>query len=372
MLHDGYRIDLIYNVPNAGERAENMKRDYIALGYNQCTILSPDAVMTIDPFLTDFCLKNSTNNVWNNDAVALWRPGGCIDTQTFLPKFYEYLKNKMGKYADENGEQRDCFQIQFGKKVTGIEFTKNNDEKTIAAGLKFEDGTVVRNNNNNQTQYVFCPGEAVGTLKQLGLNEPAYAGFAGVSLLLNIDIPADKINEYKSFGHCMEVHQEGVILAWQARFKNNKIFIGVAGTKSFYADQRPTTDQEFAQNRNLLQLNMINDVLPQFISLALKRNTNGEKLTETDLKDLELRNIATRWAGVRSVVYDGFPTLGYARKDGETVENARCTTHLGSGGGSFSPAAVIISRNALTETRDEFTQKILDYGNSARTANKIS
>ncbi len=31
----------------------------------------------------------------------------------------------------------------------------------------------------------------------------------------------------------MEVHQEGVILAWQARIKNNKVFIGVAGTKAF-------------------------------------------------------------------------------------------------------------------------------------------
>lgn len=364
-LHDGYRIDLIYNVPNARERAENMRHDYDSLGYKDCTILSPNEVLKIDPFLADFCANHSANNTWNNDTVALWRPGGCIDAQTFLPKFYDYLKNKMGRYTNEKGSQEDRFQIQFGKKVTGIEFAKNSDGKSIVAGLTFEDGSVVH--NNGQSQYVFCPGEAVGTLKKLGLSEPAYAGFAGVSLLLNIDIPDDKINEVKSFGHCMEVHQEGVVLAWQARFKNNKIFIGVAGTKAFYADQQPTKDQEFARNRNLLQLNMINDVLPKFISLALKRNTAGQRLTETDLKELELREIATRWAGLRSVVYDGFPTLGYAHKDGEIIENARCTTHLGSGGGSFSPATVIISRNVLTANQDEFTQKILDYGSSART-----
>lgn len=60
-----------------------------------------------------------------------------------------------------------------------------------------------------------------------------------------------------NFSHRMEVHQEGVVLAWQARYIDEKIFIGVAGTKAFYGDQRPTKDQAFAKDRNLLQLNMI-------------------------------------------------------------------------------------------------------------------
>jgi len=50
VLHAGYRIDLIYNVPNAAARALGMKADYQSLGYESCTILSPCQVMTIDPF----------------------------------------------------------------------------------------------------------------------------------------------------------------------------------------------------------------------------------------------------------------------------------------------------------------------------------
>ncbi len=364
-LHDGYRIDIIYNVSNAHERADNMIHDYEALGYKHCAVLSPAEVLAIDPFLRDFCEAHSNNNVWNNDAIALWRPGGCIDAQVFLPKLYEYLRNAMGTYTTLDGKHEDCFQIKFGKKVLGIEFENDHSGNVLIKGLKFEDGQIV-SNESCTCEYVFCPGEAVGTLKKLGLEEPAYAGFAGVSLLLNIDIPHDKLKEYSEFNHCMEVHQEGVVLAWQARFRNNKIFIGVAGTKAFYSDQQPTKYQEFAKNRNLLQLNMINDVLPEFISLALKYDTKGEKLTERDLAYLESQHIATRWAGVRAVVYDGFPTLGHVYAQGSKIENARCTTHLGSGGASFSPAAVTISRNAMHKECDSFSQRILNFGSSLR------
>jgi len=367
VLHDGYRIDLIYNVSNAQERANGMKRDYEALGYKHCTILTPAEVMAIDLFLTDFCKSHSVDNVWNNDTVALWRPGGCLDAQVFLPKLYEYLKKAMGTYTNAQGKQEDCFQVKFGKKVTSVECAINAAGKTVIAGLTFEDGQTVVHDSSH-CHYVFCPGEAIGTLKKLGFCEPAYAGFAGVSLLLDIEIPQDKLKDYAKFSHCMEVHQEGIVLAWQARFRNNKIFIGVAGTKAFYSDQQPTKDQEFARNRNLLQLNMVNDVLPEFISLALKYDTKGKTLTAKDLDYLEAHKIAKRWAGVRAVVYDGFPTLGCVYKDNAKVENARCTTHLGSGGGSFAPAATVISRHAMNENIDAFTKRILGYGNSSRTA----
>jgi len=356
VLHDGYRIDIIYNIPNAKARAEGMKRDYEGLGYKHCALLSPAEVASIDPFLADFCAAHSVQNTWKDDSVALWRPGGCFDAQVFLPKLYEYLKKQMG----------DNFRIHYSEKVTGVVYADAAEKKAIS-GLEFEDGkTILR--DSASCQYVFCPGEAVGTLKNLGFSEPAYAGFAGVSLLLNIDIPQDKIKDYKKFSHCMEVHQEGIVLAWQARFRDNKIFIGVAGTKSFYSDQRPTKNQEFARNRNLVQLNMINDVLPEFISLALKYDTKGKALTEKDLNSLESQGIAKRWAGVRSVVYDGFPTVGCLYVDGDKVENARCTTHLGSGGGSFGPAATVISRRAMSNQVDDFTKSILDFGNSGRTA----
>ena len=61
----------------------------------------------------------------------------------------------------------------------------------------------------------------------------------------------------------MEVHGEGIVLAWQARFKDNHLFIGVAGTKAFYGDKQPNKNEDFATNRNLIQLNMMNQVLPK-------------------------------------------------------------------------------------------------------------
>lgn len=364
VLRDGYRIDLIYNIPNAKQRGISMLNDYQSLGYKNCAILTPNEVISIDPFLKDFCLKNSKNNEWYNDAVAIWRPGGCIDAQLFLPRIYKYLEKVMGTYTNAQGKIENKFQVLFGQKIIALDFEIINNQ-TLISGFKLENGKIVKN-KNNKTEYVLCPGEAVGTIKKLGLKEPAYAGFAGVSLLLNIDIPRTKLKDYEKFNHCMEVHQEGVVLAWQARFRNNKIFIGVAGTKAFYGDQQPTKYQAFAKNRNLLQLNMINDVLPEFISWALKYDTKGKTLTEKDLNYLESKGIAKRWAGTRAVVYDGFPTLGQVYKDKSKVTNGRCTTHLGSGGASFSPAVTLISRNCMNEQLNAFEKRILDFGSSCR------
>lgn len=375
-LHEGYRIDIIYNIPNAAERAENMKRDYIDLGYESCTLLSPSEVMAIDPFLSSFCAAHSCPDAdgslrWHNESVALWRPGGCIDTKTFLPKFYDYLRKAMGTYVDEKAKKHDCFKILYESEVQGLELTEKNGT-LLVTGLDLGDGFLKRGSQGCSTSsYVFCPGEAVGTLRKLGLKEPAYAGFAGVSLLINIPLPQDKIAEYMKFSHCMEVHQEGIVLAWQARYIDGKIFIGVAGTKAFYGDQRPNKDQAFAKDRNLLQLNMINDVLPEFISLALDRDTKRQKLTQTDMDILEAKNIAKRWAGVRAVVFDGFPTLGIAiKEDGTPIENATVTTHLGSGGVSFGPAAVAVSCAARDSKAREnpLVEKVLNFSNSSRVA----
>ncbi|MDR3490793.1 MAG: GNAT family N-acetyltransferase [Gammaproteobacteria bacterium] len=347
VLHDGYRIDLIYSVSNAKNKAEEMKNDYESLGYKNCKILSPTEVKTLDPFLTDFCESHTEKNEaeeskWKNDTVALYRPGGCLDTEIFLPKFYAYLKKVMGQYVNEEGKLKDCFHIKFERHVKGIVY--GNNDKTLVNGLRFFNDSVKRNKHAySNSNYVFCPGEAVGTLQSLGFSEPAYAGFAGASLKLSIPVPADKLELYSKFNHCMEVHQEGVVLAWQARIRDNKIFIGVAGTKGFYSDVKPNKDEAFAKNRNLLQLNMVNDVLPEFMSLALGKNTKGQKLTEADLALLEEKNIAKRWVGTRAVAYDGFPTVGNVYNADGKLSNARTTTHLGSGGASFSPAAVLAS-----------------------------
>lgn len=386
ILHDGYRIDLIYNVPNAKKRAEGMQADYEGIGYKSCKILTPDEVEAMDPALAEFCAANSTQlsgaRVWKNDATALFRPGGCIDTAVFLPKFYAYLQKVMGTYTNASGVTKNCFRIKFNSEVDGVKYAAA--EQPVIDGLHFASGRSKTNKHAYQTSdYVFCPGEAVGTLSELGFVEPAYAGFAGSSLRLRIPVPSKQLVDVSDFNHCMEVHQEGVVLAWQARCIGDQIFIGVAGTKAFYADQTPNIDQDFARNRNLLQLNMINDVLPQFIGMALGRDTRGQKLTEADLNILVDKGIAKRWVGTRAVAYDGFPTLGdlyvLAGDESIRVQNARTTTHLGSGGGSFGPAAVVFSRaaadlnkpesvSAKSYHNDPFVSEIAQYSSSERKA----
>lgn len=377
MLHDGYRIDLIYGIPNAEKHALNMQADYEKLGYKNCTLLSPDQVIAIDPFLSEFCLQHSVvdssmKRVWIDDSVALWRPGGCVDIRTFLPKFYAYMKKVMGQYKDANNQIKDCFQLEFGSEVTGVEFDPLSDDVRII-GLAFSNGThFTENLSGIDSRYIFCPGEAVGTLNQLGFNEPSYAGFAGASLMITIPLSSEEIDQYKTFSHCMEVHNEGIVLAWQARFKENSIFIGVAGTKAFYGDKQPNKNEEFAKNRNLVQLNMINNVLPQFISLACGYSTKGKVITAEQLSFLEDKGIARRWVGRRAVAYDGFPTLGSLYCCDCKVSNARCTTHLGSGGVSFGPGAVFISRSSEHDSNDAFVQKILTYADSRRTPGGVS
>ena len=219
---------------------------------------------------------------------------------------------------------------------------------------------------------MFCPGEAVGTLYKLGFDEPAYAGFAGPSLFLNIPASGEQLAMYKNFNHCMEVHKEGIVLAWQARIKNDKVFIGVAGTKAFYGDRLPHKDEAFGVNRHLVQLNMINDVLPELVTLGLGYDSRGVNLTQTDMKTLEDKGLIQRWVGRRAVAYDGFPTLGSLYCNGVKVVNARCTTHLGSGGVSFAPAAVKVSHSSEKDVNDPFIAKVLIYADSRRAAEKLA
>jgi hypothetical protein len=372
VLHDGYRVDLIYGMLNAKDHALKMKADYERLGYQHCALLSPDEVIAIDPYLADFCQEHSArdaqgNRIWKPDSVALWRPGGCIDIRSLLPKLYAYLKKRMGHYQDAQGELQECFQLQFGREVTMVEFDSSAKDVRIQ-GLVFRDGTRHFDASGTDSKYIFCPGEAVGTLHKLGFHEPAYAAFAGPSLLITIPLTEDLIEKHKNFSHYMEIHIEGIVLAWQARFKDNAIFIGGAGTKSFYGDKQPHKDEDFAKNRNLVQLNMMNTVLPEFLSLAYGYNTQGKKLTAQELSALEEKGMAQRWVGRRALAYDGFPTLGPLYANNRKVTNARCTTHLGSGGVSVGPGAVFISRSSEHNTNDAFVQKILMYADSRRIA----
>jgi hypothetical protein len=363
-LHDGYRIDLIYEVSNAKAQAEGMQNTYEALGYNHCKLLSPDEVMHIDPVLTEFCMAHSDMNgaerVWKTDAAALWRPGGCLSAHDFLPSFYAYLKKQSGTYVDASGQTQDCFRLEFNKEVVSVDF----DCDSNIVGLLFQDGSSERT-DPGECNYIFCPGESVGTLSKLGFEEPAYAGFAGPSLRLTIPLSLTQVDTYKDFNHCMEVYKVGLVLAWQARYEDQHILLQAAGTKAFYGDKTPKIDEAFAQDRHLVQLNMMNDVLPHMVSMACGRDTKGVQLTVDDLCKLEEQGMLYRWVGRRAVAYDGFPTLGALFIKGHKVKNGRCTTHMGSGGASFAPAAVQISRY-LNEVNDPFTTRILHYADSRR------
>lgn len=374
LLNSGYRIGLLYNIPAAQQQAQSIHELYSAMGYKYCKILTPDKVQSMDPTLTEFCRQHSTfangARVWKDNAAAILQPGGCIDTGVFLPKFHKYLQKIMWFYTNEKGVKKHCFKLKYDRDVKGVEL-----KNLSINGLRFANGITKYNKYPYQlSEYVFCPGFAVGTLAGLGFIEPEYAGFAGAALRLRIPISNDKAQIYANFNQRLTLHQEGVVLAWQARAINDHIFIGVGGTKAFYADQPPTINQDFAKNRNLLQLNIINDVLPQFVSMALGRDTYGKELMQSDLDELVKTGIAHRWVGARAVAYDGFPTLGPLYiNDGNDflkVHNARCTTHLGSGGISFGPAAVLFSRHANelhnNAINDELALQITEFASSNR------
>ncbi len=371
-LHKGYRVDLIYDVPNAKDRALSMRDSYQKLGYINCKILSPDEVVACDPSLRQFCDSHSIGEPgkreWKQDAVALWRPGGCLDTQTFLPKLEAYLKKSMG----------DRFQLKFNQKVTEVIYGDQEAGQIKIEGLKFADGSEIKHKGTDVT-YVFCPGESVGTLSHLGFSEPAYAGFAGASLSLNIPISKAELEKIGTFNHCMEVHKVGVVLAWQGRVRGDELFLGGAGTKAYYGDKEPTIHEAFAKDRNRLQLQMFNDVVPWLVSLALKRDTTGKTLTEDDMIALEKANIAKRWVGRRAVTYDGFPTLGRLYHQDKLVSNGRTTTHLGSGGGSFALVTSLMSYSSLSpedgkerltkaDLNSSFVGEVLSYADSRRQA----
>jgi hypothetical protein len=375
VLHDGYRIDLIYAIPNAKQKAQSMLESYNQLGYINCHVLSPDELVQLDPTLSTFSNAHSNNGKWNDDSVALWRPGGCLDVRIFLPELYAYLTEAMGTYVDSRGEVKNCFQLRLGREVTGVEYDPNLQ---VITGLKLGNYTKSDNHEYSSSDYIFCPGEAIGTLSRLEFQEPAHAAFAGASLQLNVLISREHLKEYE-INHCMEVHQTGIVLAWQARLIKDKLIasLQVAGTKAFYASEKPENHHEFAKDRHLLQLNMLNDVLGKFLSLALGRNTVGVTLTQDDLNELENKGIANRWVGRRAVTYDGYPLYGYLYKGNQRVTNGFCTTYLGSGGISFALASVASTLAAKDDGQSMLDSKakglipqILKYADSRRNAGK--
>lgn len=373
-LHRGYRIDLIFNDQEAKRKAESMQASYHSLGYLSSRILSPSEVMAIDPQLRDFARANSFLDAdgdrhWQEDAVALWRPGGCINAAQFLPKFIAYLEKTVVD-STYDGEELPLFAIKYDSEVVGVEYDHSRHLSRVKVrNSKGKESFFPNIEKKKAKEFIFAPGEAVGTLRKLGFAEPDYAIFAGPSLRFSIDIPKELMERYQNLDHCMEVHQEGVVLAWQAKYSNAKVYIGVAGTKAFYGDKLPQLHEEFARDRHLLQLNIVNNVYWDLISLALGKDSVGKTLGQEDLDSLIDKGIAKVWVGSRAVAYDGFPTLGSLYKGSKRVRNARVTTHLGSGGGSFAIGAIAMSR-AIAEKEGKATtplaSKIAQFADSRR------
>ena len=205
----------------------------------------------------------------------------------------------------------------------------------------------------------------IAAIATLNLN----SGLCGLFFILTVIsfVPFNYLGTNLSLGNC-SILWGSLYCAWQGRIKEGKIFIGVGGTKVFYGDKQPSKNDDFAKNRHLLQLNMINEVLPEFVSLAFGYDTKAQILNEAHLKMLEDKEISGLWVGRRAVAYDGFPTLGALYHNNRKIKNARCTTHLGSGGVSFAPAAIKVSRRYEQCIDDPFINKVLMYSASNRTA----
>ena len=369
----GYRVDLMCEQPNAVEKAMCLQLDYLSKGYRHCTLLSPEETKAHDPFLREFCDTYSEQNmmgqlVWKDNVAAILIPGGCIATPVFLPKLHDYLTDKMGTYVNSEGVEKNCFQVHFGRKVTHVAYEAQSLPYNMN-GLGFFGSPDIKHNKHAypQSSYVFCPGEAVGTLSALGFQEPAHARFAGASLTLTFALPATHKDEFVQLNQYMEIGLHGYGVAWQARREGETIFIGVGGTKAMYGEQEPHNHDAFAKHSHVLQLNIMNKVQPTLVSLALGRDTRGQNLSALDLAELKHQSIADVWVGSRAVAFDGFPTLGPLYHGPDIVENARCTTHLGCGGVSFSPAAALISQGAFREgPRAAVQEQVLQYGSSCR------
>lgn len=100
----------------------------------------------------------------------------CLDVRTFLPKFYEYMKKAMGTYVAKGGAEKPYFELQCNKEVCGVRLSKGENPRITS--LKFTDGSSThRAGSKRKRSYVFCQGEAIGTLSKLGFDEPSYDGF---------------------------------------------------------------------------------------------------------------------------------------------------------------------------------------------------
>ncbi|MFA6036798.1 MAG: hypothetical protein WC748_01595 [Legionellales bacterium] len=348
-LKKGYRIDLIEKA-TADQEADEIIAIHQKYGFQNSKKLTPAQVRELDPLLSEYCSQNALNdNEWKPGITAVWRPGGCINTRKFIPLFHQYMEKRFGTYSDSKGKSKNRFEVKYNKTVQGIEL--DNPKKPQAITGLIVNGEIKKDKDPDygRKRYVFCPGEEVGLLSRFGFDEPAYAGFAGAVLIIELPIPDDQMELYKDRRHGMEVHQDGVVLAWQCWYENQNgkpvLMLGMGGTKSFYADAIPNLNDPFFKDRHLLQLNAANNKFPRSISMLLGRDTTGQVLGQKDLDILIEKGFAKPYAGRRANSATGMPCVGPVSYKGMVLNNARVNTYWSSGGVSYAHAAAKMNQN---------------------------
>ncbi len=353
-FHNGYRIDLFADDTHANDKIQGMIVDYHSIGYTRTCALTPSQVLDFDPSLQEFCAKYVDNDQqqWKPGSGAILRPGGCINARKFLPKLLDYLTAHMGRYQSDNEETglkiKPCFKVKYDSTVIGIERMLQSDGKERVTGLGIQGVQKIhRNRHPYPTHYLFAPGNQVNALQQMGFTTIVNAGFAGVSTTLHVNIPEDLLSKYGTLEQHQEVHQNGIVVSWQARFdkSTNQLIIGVAGMKAYHGDVPPDLWGNFAQNRGLLQLQMIDKFFPELIDIALGREPSKPEirlpLSKENFEHLKDSGALILWVGVRAVAPDNYPSIGPLSVQGRLFANASTVTNAGSGGVAFGLIAVL-------------------------------
>ena len=366
----GYRCDPIFNfhTASAQAKAESIIKEHEDLGYKHCKILSPKEAEARDPSLKHFCQSQSEQDpatgelVWKKSASVVLRPGGCINGAIFLPKLHAFLENNMGTYVNEDGKTKNCFQASYNKSVIGLSL-RDNADGTAKILEALQTNRVLKNGGrkDNRARYgdhhevVLCTGKDVSVIPSLGVDFPAFTGFAGPSVLFDLPVTREQLAdhpEYLTLDNCMEALEEDIVLAWQSKTVKGeddrlRICIGVAGSKALSGVETPTNDQVFARTKQTRLLNMINTIYPKAVSLALERDTAGQELSYDDLLALVSKGIVKRWVGNRAVAVDSMFTIGQASVDGKPVVGVSMNTHGGSGGIAHGVGMVYLRRHAV-------------------------
>lgn len=333
-LRDGYRFDVYYETPDLEKKLQQAVDESKTYGYQHVKMLSPEELLQLDPGFKSFCERHSTPDAgkrkWNNGAGVIFRPGGCIHTPAFLANFAAYLQRQMGTYLNEAGKEKPCFKIKLGE-VTGLSFSaKGNRVEAFQVNNKSK--SIKRHYEHEH--FILSPGENVGTVRRLGLFEPAHARFIGFSLKLivpeDLVIKAGFSLTYLS-NMAIRTGNASSSVVQVGKF-NGSFVLRMGGLKAFSGLDQPNLQAEYAIAASIYQLNMLNQVYSSLISACLGRNTQHLQLGKSDLDELLNKKYLERQIGSRACRADGVPTIDIAENHKGPLENVIVATHFSSGG----------------------------------------